>query len=286
MLLAHRFEYGGVMSSKTDFKFDVITHSSANCQEDMLKYFLADTIEEAEDVFRHFSSILNHLAYNYAISTGLQKADLFGEGIIGLGRAKRDWDSKRGGEFRPYAVFRIKDAMMEFIRNNHTIVNVPSYVKKANLNLKKVMSVCEELGLDYKTVILTKSFPNRIKEKDIKKCLNLIEKISSAAERAGVDYAVFIERIEFLPKETELSNLTQEEEINEDRNQEITEAALIVSKLKEMMDDVELKICNGIMMGKSYDEIGKELGHCKSWVSEKLDSFRNRVKRELYKGGV
>jgi len=175
------------MSLKTDFKFDVVSHSSAGNQEDVLKYFLADTIREAEEVFRHFSSILNHLAFNFAISTGLQKSDLFGEGIIGLGKAKKDWDASRGSDFVAYAVFRIKDAMVEFVRNNHTIVKVPSYIKKANLNLKKVILLCESFGIDHNDVLLKKSLPEHINEKDAKKCLNLIEKISSAAERAGVE---------------------------------------------------------------------------------------------------
>lgn len=286
MRFGHKgFIFGGIMHKEEDFKFDVIRHSSTDSKENVPKYFLADTIEEAEELFKSFSSILNHLAYNFAISTGLQKADFFGEGIIGLGKAREDWNPARS-EFKSYAIFRIKDAMMEFVRENHTIVRVPSYIKKANANLKKVISFCERFNVDYRDVLFDKKMPEYIDKKQIEECLLSIEKISAAAKRANVDYQKFVERIMYIPKDTELSDIAQEEETKDNRPQEILEAEMIVNKLKKHMDEIELFICQGIMADKTYEEIGKELGHSKSWVYTRLMGFRKKIENLLKRNKI
>jgi hypothetical protein len=55
------------------------------------------------------------------------------------------------------------------------------------------------------------------------------------------------------------------------------EAAIIVDKLKAHMTKQELLICEGIMLDKSFDEIGADLGKSKSWVSAKLSNLKKRI---------
>ena len=68
-------------------KFDIIRQTVVIQQEEMPKHFLADTPEEAEALYCKYSGMINGMAYNYALATGLQKFDLFIEALIGLGRA-------------------------------------------------------------------------------------------------------------------------------------------------------------------------------------------------------
>ena len=55
------------------------------------------------------------------------------------------------------------------------------------------------------------------------------------------------------------------------------EAALIVDKIVEYMDDEELSIAEGIMEGKTYREISEELGKPPHWSHYKIKRFRDRL---------
>ena len=272
---------------RDDFKFDVVNQTSVDRPEEMPKYFLADSLEEAEEIYAQFSSLLNALAYNYAMSTGLAKADLFGEGLIGLGRAYRDWDADRGGKFRSYATFRIKDAIIEYIRDHSATVRVPTYIKKANYLLGKLKALCEAHELDVHDVVKRDAFTaSGFEDKDaMLRMIGLAETLRQYSNRAKVrDIHKFVERIDNLPEEVDEVLTTYAEEADDTRSQELMEAALIVDKLKEYMDETELAICEGIMQDKSFEKIGNELGHGKSWVSDKMAGLRKKIAKML-KGG-
>ena len=265
----------GRYKNKDGYKYDIVTQSVVKKTEDMPECFLADTPEEAESIYNKFEKLINSFAYSYAMSTGLNKVDLFGEALIGLARAYRDWDPKRSDDFRLYATFRIKDALNEFARNNATSILVPSYVKKAYSNLKEVIAICESTDVDYHMVIDNYFFPENLTVEDAVRCTQLVRNLTNAAKRAKVDYSKFIERISLMPQETEYSDQISPE--THVRDSERLEAALIVDKLKEHMDITELSICEGIMLDKSLDQIGKEMGKSKSWVSGKLKKLREKI---------
>ena len=273
----------GRYENRSGYKYDIVTRSVVKKAEDMPECFLADTPEEAEVIYNQFERLLNGFAYSYAISTGLSKADLFGDALIGLARAYRDWDPERSDNFRSYATFRIKDALNEFVKDNATSISVPSYIKKADSNLKDIMAICEAASVDYHLVVDNQELPENLDTGDAIRCAQLVENLANAAERAKVDYDKFIERIGLMPKETEYIDQTPAEVHN--RDSEMLEAALIVDKLKEHMDDIESSICEGVMLDKSLDQIGKEMGKSKSWVSGRLKALRERI-IEMMKAGT
>jgi RNA polymerase sigma factor (sigma-70 family) len=265
----------GRYKNQGGYKFDVITQTVLKKYEDMPLCFLADTPKEAENIYNKFEKILNHFAYSYSISTKINKADLFGEALIGLARAYRDWDPSRSDNFQVYAKFVIRDALNEFVRNNSAIIVVPAYIKKANSSLKKIKAICNEYDIDWQNMITNQDITNKMRSGDVSKCTNYISNIISAADRAGVDYNKFIDRIEFIPEDTEYVEQISYE--THKRNSETMEAAIIVDKLKAHMTQQELSICEGIMLDKSLDEIGENLGKSKSWVSGKLGALKKRI---------
>jgi len=274
---------------RDDFKFDVVNQTSVKIPEAMPKYFLADTLVEAEEVYAQFSSLLNALAFNYAMSTGLAKADLFGEGLIGLGRAYRDWDADRGGEFRPYATFRIKDSIIEYIRDRSATVRVPTYIKKAAYLLEKLKWWCEILDVEYHMMLKPSRWEGSGIAKDVDdeapflRAVGIARTLKEYSNRAKVkDIDKFVERIENIPEEVDFAEPVNDDA--HDRSQELMEAALIVDKLKEYMDETELAICEGIMQDKSFEEIGKGFGHSKSWVSDRMAKLRKKIAAKLKEG--
>lgn len=261
--------------NKEGYKYDVVNQTIVESVENMPKCLLAETSEEAENVYESFKKDLNNLSYLYAVSTKLSKADLFGDALIGLARACRDWDPGRSKNFRSYAIFRIKDALNEFARTNSASISVPAYIKKARYNLDQIMSICKDNDVDYRTVVEDQELSDKFSMRDAVRCTQLVENLINAATRAKVEYHKFIERISYIPEDVEYKDQVSAE--IHSRNTEMLEAALTVEKIKEYMDEDELAICEGIMLDKSMEEIGKSMDRSKGWVSTKLKALRDRL---------
>ena len=263
------------------FRYDIVAKTIVKNQatEELPKCFLADTPEEAEKRYLQFEKMLNNIAYYYSVSTGLNKADLFGEALIGLSKAYRDWDSSRSKDFKMYATFVIKDSLNEFVRNCSATVKTPSYIKKANANLSKLKSICFRYNeVSWRAVVNSKTVPNKFNQNDSLKCNEIFKNILNASIRAGVEYKKFIERIETIPESIDMLELDEDWAINSHkRNEELMEASLVVDKIKQYLGETELTICNGIMEDKSLEQIGMEMGKSKSWVSNKLKKLREKV---------
>ena len=275
-------EESGRYKNRKGYKYDILAKTVVKKAEDMPACFLAETSREAEEIYGKFERLLNDLAYAYSISTNLNKGDLFGEALIGLARAYRDWDPSRSDDFRIYAIYRIKDALGEFARSNVAIVSVPAYVKKAQANLNEIKQICKSASINFEIIVIDQEIPDELSPPDAIRCAQLVCNLINAADRAKVDYEVFIPRISLIPE----TIYPEEYDFgdSDDRNLEMLEAALVVDKLKKYMDEEELTICNGIMMDKSFEEIGNSLEKSKGWVSEKLKSFRQRMVEKLEDG--
>lgn len=254
------------------FKFDIIKQTVVVRQEAMSKYFLADTPEEAEALYNHYSGLLNALAYNYAVSTGLQKDDLFGEALIGLGRAYRDWDINRSDNFKMYAIYRIKDALNEFVRGNMTAVTVPAYIKKSHNHIIKLKLIFAKYTLSIDNVLLCGKIDQRINGPDKIKCTYLINKLKKAADRARISYKKFVERVEYIPEDCIFNENTACNEYEKS-----LETALIIKKLQTYMDSTEISICQDIMNGVSYEKIGEKFNKNSVWVRRKLNKLRDKI---------
>jgi RNA polymerase sigma factor (sigma-70 family) len=261
----------GRYKNVSGFKFDIIKQTIVRQPERMPKHFLADTPEEAEVLYRQYSNLLNALAYNYAISTGLQKVDLFGEALIGLGRAYRDWDCSRSDDFRTYAIYRIKDALNEFARNNITSVTVPSYIKKSHAHVVKLKNIFSEYDLSTDVVLLCGKIDKKIDGSNRKRCVYLVDKLNKAATRAKVTYKKFVERVEYIPEDSMF-----DDSVSYDGAKSL-ETTLMLRNLQTYMDPTELSICCDIMKGFSYDEIGNKFNKNSVWVRRKLDKLRDKI---------
>lgn len=272
----------GCYKNQNNFKYDIVAKSVVTTAEEMPEYFLADTPEEAESIYNQYESLLNSLAYSYAMSTKLSRADLFGEALIGLARAYRDWDMDRSSNFRNYAIFKIKDTLNEFVRRNSAIISVPAYIKKANANFCEIKSICDIYSIDWRVLVLDQDVPDELETFDALRCTELVKNLINASERAKVDYQKFIERVTFIPEDTNYTD-QRAPEIYE-RTEEQMEAALIVEKLKQHMTDNEIIICNGIMKDNSFEQIGYELGKSKAWVSGKLKNLREKIITKMNAG--
>jgi RNA polymerase sigma factor (sigma-70 family) len=258
------------------FKFDILKQSVVKTEEEMPAYFLANTQAESEALYEQYGSLLNNLSYMYSISTGIDRADLFSEALIGLARAYRDWDGKRSDNFKTYLIFRVKDALNEFARKNLSNISVPAYIKKSHANLCEIIAISKAYGVDHREVLETKKIPKEFGNNDrvIARCSKLLSNLQSAAQRAKVSYLKFLDRISIIPNDVSYEDCTASIMCNQDKMAEVSE---IVERLKKCMDDDELSICNGIMEDLSFDEISKKLGKSKSWVSKKLSKLRERI---------
>lgn len=263
--------------SNNNYKYDIVSKKSVKKAEDMLPYFLADTPQEAEIIYNKYSKLLNMLASKYAIATNIPKSDLFGEALIGLAKACKNWDSSRSSDFKIYAIYRIKDALNEYVRNNISVVPVPSYIKKSNSHLNEIKSICSRYNIDEHVILIDQDIPDNLRETDAIRLTSLVLFLIRAAERAGVEYGAFIDRIRTLPQNMVLNDINND--FDECLYEQKMEATLTVNRLKSMMDPTMLTICDGIMADKSLEEIGKELGCSKANVSNKLKLFRKSVEQ-------
>lgn len=253
------------------FKYDVVKKSVVYSKEKMPKFFLAETPEDAEALYKEYDRLLNNMSTSYAKATGIPKSDLFGEALIGLGRAKRNWEEGRSADFKILALYYIKDALNEFVRKNSLTMHIPAYISKSHHNVNQVKRLLNAYNLDNEILydnLTPFELPVGIKES----VENIIVKLNRAADRAGVPYRDFIERVEHIPTITtgDLIGPTVEEV---DREGKRVEAALIVDKIKEYMDDEELSIAKGIMAGKTYKEISEECGKPPHWAHYKIKRF-------------
>jgi len=257
-------------------KYDVVQITKT--KEGFPTFFLADNQAEAEEIYLTFSSTLNYWAYNYALATGLNKGDLFSEALIGLAKAKRDFDPDRSSNFRNFAIQKIKDELNRHVRKFHTIVSVPAYIKNANRNVYKLIDLLLSNGASNDTIntILTGG-KTEVPEHIADECDRLITYLEKAAIRAKVTFVELVDRSGSLP-----SSLCYEDEVEVDSDtEEQMYAALVVESLKKYMTDIELEIAESIMEGKTYKEIGEEHNRSDAWVAGKLKKMRERLLKKI-----
>jgi len=241
---------------KDKFEYDVVKESSVEAYEELPKHFLADTLEEAEGLYNKFFSLLNNLSYSYSISTGMDKADLFGQALVGLAKASKNYDAKRSPNFKNFAIYQIKSALNEYVRKNKGAVIIPAYITNANRHIK----LLKDLGVDpHKLIDNERSELKKVSSEWVKsKADHLLEMLENAAERASISVKELIRRAEFVPTIIRYDEYINPEEILQE-NTDRMHMTLLVENIKNHMDERELQIAEGVMSGKSYGQIGEEL---------------------------
>lgn len=129
-------------------KKDVLDENGEPVYEDekFLSHFLGNTKEESESLYKEYITTLTGLANKYSMYSGVDEGDLKQEGIIGLARAMRDFDGKRSDDFNTFAMYKIKDAMREFVAKQATDIQIPQYIKEATRLINKLSKLLEKVN--------------------------------------------------------------------------------------------------------------------------------------------
>jgi RNA polymerase sigma factor (sigma-70 family) len=227
-----------------------IKKTVSRAPEKFLKSYLADTPEEAESVYNQFSGLLNTIAFSYSKVTGLDKSDLFAESLLGLARAKRDFNEERSDNFKTFAIYKIKDALSEYIRKNISPVVIPSYVRKAN-------SLINNLKLS----LGEQRFFEALEQQDI----ILLKDLYETAERCNLTVDELVIRASITPSGVEFDDYEGEAET--------TFSDLLIKQVKEKMSPRERVVAEGILQDKTYEEIATEIGKTKARVTQIVKGF-------------
>ena len=125
-----------------------------------LKYFLGSTIEEAKYIHDTFVKVINNIAREYSLRTGIEKTELFNESFLALRKAIENYNPEKG-EFYPYAIVVINNSLKEYLKTT-LLVTLPVYVRRATSLLYKIDTILfmnnyeqktEEYVLDRKSVV-------------------------------------------------------------------------------------------------------------------------------------
>lgn len=248
----------------------------AYCENDAYpEYLLGDTLEEAEDTFKEFSVYINRLARFYSIISKIDRAEFFGEGIISLGKAKRDYNKKMG-EFRPYAKYIVSDAMNEVIRKNRTVVKIPSYIYKANKIVNRIKKISEEYvtdgNFDYILYadITDIGLPEEIME-DINANKFTLER---AAARASTSYDELLNRACQLPLVTKFE-VNEFDSVSCDDTYMLLPIKLFVKEIMTFLTEDQQAVAKLIMEDKDKSEISRITGNTPYWVNQQMEGIKS-----------
>lgn len=123
--------------------------------EKFLHGFLGHTKEDGEALYKKYEKVLTGLANKYAVHNHVDAEDVLQEGIIGLARAIRDFDAERSADFNTFALYKIKDAMREFILKQSSNVRVPHYIKETTRLIAILSKLINKLSPNRKTGYLS-----------------------------------------------------------------------------------------------------------------------------------
>jgi len=261
-------------NSGKSFRYD-LAHKDID-HKGFPKHLLGSTLEEAEKMFKSFSKILNSLAGFYANKTGLDKADILGEAVIGLAKAKRDYDPTRSDDFRTFAIYKITDEIHNYTRCFFGQVKAPAYIKRAGRWIVEFRDILKSKGIPLHCI-------STIVEQDVTntagdRAVELLGYILKEANRLNISVDELAERTDKLPRYyLELNGQSECNECSEDQ----LHAKIVVNKLKGYLTKNELHIANGIMEDKTHKEIAEDLGYTTPWVTQQLEKIRRKLKDKV-----
>lgn len=260
-----------VKKSGKKFKYAIIQKP----REEFPKHLLGETVEEAEALFKEHSKTLNYLARSYSAGSGLERTDLFGEAIMGLAKANRDFDPERSKNFNTFVIYKVKDALNSYVRGFAAPVRVPAYIKKVNRwidNLEAILK-CAMLDPDEVEAVLVGDRTALLPALLHNDHLRLSKMIADEAERLNISQSDLIRRARVTPHGCgEITECYYDE-----GDEEQLYAKIVVKELKSHMTDTEVTIADMIMEGRTYKEIAAVFNHKAPWVSYQLKKMRKKL---------
>ena len=260
------------------YKYDIKTIKETDSFSST--YLLGDSIKEAEELLIKFSVYINNVTRAYSESTNIDRGDLFGDAVIALGKAKKDFDPKKSGEFTPYAKFIIVDAMNECVRKNKAIISTPVYISKAHKIIIRIKSLISNYTEMFEEIILDEKFDKFKIPPSVKNTiLYNKELLNKASKRINITLVELINRAEFLPLITQENNIKKVT-----NNEELILTRLIVAEIFAVLNKNETIIAELIMNDKNISDICKILDRSNDWVKNRIKDIKSKAKQMLLKG--
>ena len=98
------------------------------------------TKAEKEKLIIDNLKLAGFLAHQYSKGNSVPYNDLYQEGCIGLIKAAQKFDPERGFKFSTYAVWWVRQAILESITNKSRSVRLPSHIVQVKLKIFKFMT--------------------------------------------------------------------------------------------------------------------------------------------------
>lgn len=233
-------------------------------------HFLGESQEEAEEILSMFDKDLTMLSARVATLTGLDKADLRQEAVIGLARARRDFVEGRGAAFRTLVLYKIKDALREFV-TKAIGMRVPQYLLDASKlieNLRRTIEKGTQLSEFSSYIDIWNAAKTYAGDEAILADVNKIcDSIHNLAERSHTTPVELLERAEMAPAPVDVTSTSNDditEELLDDQEVRMVEklyAKAAVNRLRNILTPAEYDlICAKFLEGKTERDLEKELG--------------------------
>lgn len=260
-------------------------------------HFIADTKEEAEKLLKQFDTDLTMQAHKFSMVTGVDRNDLRQEGVIGLARAKREFEESRSSNFRIFAIYKIKDAMREFVTGQAGNIKVPQYLRDAQRLAIIMRGIMEEVGeavfipaADLWQRLISFKPSNELEEGLKKDMDSIINSIRNLANRSHTSVPQILERAEMMPSSPlnvsvdlavfDIFDIGYPSE--EDKMVERIYARDKVAEIRNTLTDKEFELlCDRFVEGKTLKALEPELGIKEETIVVRTNNIITKLKRKF-----
>lgn len=285
-----------VMDPEGNVVIDQTTGEPVLEPENFSPHFLGDSKEEAESCLAHYERDVKLLAGKFAMLTGADQEDLYQEGLIGLARAKRDFEESRSSSFRIFAIYKIKDSMKEFVTKQNRNIKVPQYIVSTNRLTDELRNTLKK-GADIEPFLSNMDIWNISAEyeedEEIKREVTAIrERIENMALRSATTVPQLLERAEIMPSfafDVEDYNLVDHHSLNDVETDlmEKLDAERVVKKIREMLEPDEFDLLyKRFVEEKTIRELGAEYGIHAVSIMARTDKILHKLQRSNKLKGV
>ena len=238
------------------------------------EYFLGKSIEEAEEIHKEYMKLLNKVAREYSLCTGLDKKDLVSESLFALAEAKVTFDSEKGESFKQFVFFKVKDRLNEYVRENSCSVKIPKYMERTIRLVNRIEKMLTEIGYeDIEGALINQNVCCNLRQVQ-KELDQQFDYLNNYAERANITTEKLVKRTRFIPTNVQ-AVFGFEKEPAVDNN---IEKKILVKEMFKHMSKQEQMVCVGIMSDKTYAEIAGKLKIPESKVKTTVRQLRKRFK--------
>jgi len=213
-------------------------------------------IEDANAAREHLINANSRLVISIAkryVGRGVPFLDLIQEGSIGLIRAAKKFDYRRGHKFSTYATWWIRQAVTRAIADQGRTIRVPVHMgDQINKLLRVSHQLTQELGRDPTTTELAEALG--VSEHKVEQTIQIARRPISLETPTDED------------EESELGDFIEDEDSPEPA--EVATQNMLREAIREVLADLPprevriLQLRYGLLDGQSYtlEEVGKKMG--------------------------